>query len=271
MLNVTRIYFQDEHCAVIYKTAGEDSQSFYTGFFPQAPFAAPVNRLDAPVSGLLVIAFSARIQTVLSRAFAEHRVIKEYRAICERRTVEPAYLTEPGLLHRLEHRIGFNAKKRKAFIGSTPASGKNAKTAKEKAAALKDAVLYWRLCGKGERYDFLQIFPETGRTHQIRAQMAHTGRPVKGDLKYGARRSEKNGGIRLHCFGLRFTHPVTGASLSIQAVPQQTDPLWTACMEACAGYAGQLPENTVGVPVKMSAYRTVSTQKAVEEADCEKI
>ena len=237
--DTTRIYFEDDYCAVAYKASGENSQTFFTQLFPHKPFVAPVNRLDTPVSGIVLLAFSAHIQTLFSRAFEAGSVQKEYWAICERSTEPPAAVSEP---QRLEHWLGFHTKTQKAFIGAAPIDITPAKTSaaditkpkKHKKPALKKAVLYWTLCGKGERYDFIRISPETGRTHQIRVQMAAAGHPIKGDLKYGARRSEPSGGIRLHSYKLSFIHPVTHQNITAEVPPMQPDTLWNACMEACA-------------------------------------
>lgn len=235
----SRIYFEDDYCAVAYKASGENSQTFFAQLFPHKPFVAPVNRLDTPVSGIVLLAFSAHIQTLVSRAFEAGSVQKEYWAICERSTEPPAAVSEP---QRLEHWLGFHTKTQKAFIGAAPIDITHAnitsagitKPKKHKKPALKKAVLYWTLCGEGDRYDFIRISPETGRTHQIRVQMAAAGHPIKGDLKYGARRSESNGGIRLHSYKLSFIHPVTHQNITVEAPPMQPDTLWSACMEACA-------------------------------------
>lgn len=266
MCNIdSRIYFEDEYCALIYKKAGEDAQRFFVPFFPSQSFVSAVNRLDTPVSGLMLIAFSAPMQTTLSRLFARGTVKKEYWAICERAVCSKHAYSETcgrdpvlgytvrgpsacgqaadtqGILppdaerrsHRLEHLIGFCRKTQKAFLAAQPHA---------KSSALKKAVLYWTLCGKGEHYDFIRIEPETGRTHQIRVQMAAAGHPIKGDLKYGARRSEKTGGVRLHAYKLSFTHPVTHTYMCIAALPEPCDRLWSACMDACLPYSC-LPEN----------------------------
>ena len=227
------VYFEDEHCAVLYKDIGENAQTFFHALFPRKTFAAAVNRLDTPVSGLTVIAFSAQVQTSLSEAFRNNAVRKEYQAVCEQGTdsalVSAAY-------YRAEHLIGFHVKKQKAFICSEAdrhCARQPDGAVKRRNSKLKKAVLYWQLCGRGERYDFIRILPETGRTHQIRAPMAFLGRPIKGDLKYGAQRSERGGGIRLHCYSLCFTHPVTGAAVTCCAEPVRQDELWKACCCAC--------------------------------------
>ena len=233
-----RIYFEDDYCAVAYKASGENSQTFFAPLFPHKPFVAPVNRLDTPVSGLVLLAFSARIQTLFSRAFEAGSVQKEYWAICE---WSPVHSAEISGTQRLEHWLGFHTKTQKAFVGAAPleaappdtTSGGIIKPQKQKRQPLKKAILYWTLCGKGERYDFIRISPETGRTHQIRVQMAAAGHPIKGDLKYGARRSEHGGGIRLHSYKVSFIHPVTRQNITIEASPVQPDTLWRACIDVC--------------------------------------
>ena len=229
-----RIYFEDDYCAVVYKASGENSQTFFMPLFQCQSFITPVNRLDTPVSGIVLLAFSAHVQTLLSRAFEAGSVQKEYWAICERPT---ACSVEASETQRLEHWLGFHTKTQKAFIGTVPTDTGTVSTTmpkkRGKKSPLKKAVLYWTLCGKGEHYDFIRIRPETGRTHQIRVQMAAAGHPIKGDLKYGARRSESNGGIRLHAYKLSFTHPVTHRNITVEAPPVQPDNLWQACMGAC--------------------------------------
>jgi 23S rRNA pseudouridine1911/1915/1917 synthase len=97
----------------------------------------------------------------------------------------------------------------------------------------KRSVLRCRLLGRGERYLFLEIRLITGRHHQIRAQLSHIGLPIKGDLKYGARRSEKNGGIRLHCRSLAFPNPAgDGRMIRVAAPPPEPDNLWRAFLGA---------------------------------------
>ena len=136
-----RIYFEDEYCAVVYKKTGEHSQTFFSTLFPQKTFVTAVNRLDTPVSGLVLLAFSAQAQTLFSRAFTAGEMQKEYWAICERNRRNPESKAAPetqtipegalfeqkaepeGLEHfqRLEHLVGFHTKTQKAFIaGESP-------------------------------------------------------------------------------------------------------------------------------------------------------
>ena len=101
----------------------------------------------------------------------------------------------------------------------------------------KKAVLRYRVVGKGDHYLFLEINLVTGRHHQIRAQLAAVGLHIKGDLKYGAKRSEKDGGIRLHAYSLVFPDTLKARSrrkIKVKAVPPLQDPLWKAFAEAAA-------------------------------------
>lgn len=273
MSQESRIYFEDDYCAVAYKTTGENTQTFFAPLFPHKPFVAPVNRLDTPVSGIVLLAFSAQIQTLFSRAFEAGSVQKEYWAICERTAVHSAEISGA---QRLEHWLGFHTKTQKAFIGAAPidmtptntGSASITKPQKNKTPALKKAVLYWTLCGKGERYDFIRISPVTGRTHQIRVQMAAAGHPIKGDLKYGARRSEQGGGIRLHSYKLSFVHPLTHKKITIEAPPVQPDTLWKACIDVCINSSAPIPrqqaaadKNTTTVSVAPTSGQRSSEQR----------
>ena len=273
MSKESRIYFEDDYCAVAYKATGENTQTFFAPLFPHKPFVAPVNRLDTPVSGIVLLAFSAQIQTLFSRAFEAGSVQKEYWAICERTAVHSAEISGA---QRLEHWLGFHTKTQKAFIGAAPidmtptntGSASITKPQKNKTPALKKAVLYWMLCGKGERYDFIRISPVTGRTHQIRVQMAAAGHPIKGDLKYGARRSEQGGGIRLHSYKLSFVHPLTHKKITIEAPPVQPDTLWKACIDVCINSSAPIPsqqaaadKNTTTVSVAPTSGQRSSEQR----------
>ena len=273
MSQESRIYFEDDYCAVAYKASGENNQTFFAPLFPHKPFVAPVNRLDTPVSGIVLLAFSAQIQTLFSRAFEAGSVQKEYWAICERTAVHSAEISGA---QRLEHWLGFHTKTQKAFIGAAPidmtptntGSASITKPQKNKTPALKKAVLYWTLCGKGERYDFIRISPVTGRTHQIRVQMAAAGHPIKGDLKYGARRSEQGGGIRLHSYKLSFVHPLTHKKITIEAPPVQPDTLWKACIDVCINSSAPIPrqqaaadKNTTTVSVAPTSGQRSSEQR----------
>jgi 23S rRNA pseudouridine1911/1915/1917 synthase len=103
----------------------------------------------------------------------------------------------------------------------------------EAGAGRKKAVLRYRVLGRGSHYLFWEIRLVTGRHHQIRAQLSRLGSPVKGDLKYGARRSEKGGGIRLHSYAIAFPDPsgAEGRVIRVEAPPPRPDALWEAFMD----------------------------------------
>ena len=141
----------------------------------------------------------------------------------------------PGVLsvgewHSLENYMIFDTKKQKAKITD------------EKTVKSKYAALAYRLVGTGERYNFLEIKLKTGRTHQIRCQLAYAGHVIRGDVKYGARRSQKEGGIRLHNFRLAFTDPYRGTTKRF-CVPPTKDSLWQVAWEAIENVSGTDVEN----------------------------
>ncbi|UTC75649.1 RNA pseudouridine synthase [Treponema sp. OMZ 792] len=229
MQNEVRILFEDNFFAVVLKNCGDNSQTFFKKAFSEKKYAEAVNRLDKPVSGLVLVAFSPQIHTKLNNLFKEKSVKKEYWAICKKReeakTKSPAadFKINPKSLYKkelCEAYLEFNTKIQKGFVTESKQRGKK-------------ASLYWELSGIGDNYNFLRVFPETGRTHQIRIQLAHLGMPIKGDIKYGFERTEKSGGIRLHAYSLNFCHPQTKKQIEISALPPSPDKLWSACIEAC--------------------------------------
>ena len=208
-----RLVFQNEACMVINKQAGESSESPEV----EAP-CVPVHRLDMPVTGCLLLAKTPGAAAFLNAAFAAGRVEKRYWAIVEK----PAgsVLAESG---ELVHWLSFTSAKNKSFAHNEAGQGR------------KKAVLRYRISGEGERYLFLEIDLVTGRHHQIRAQLAALGLCVKGDLKYGARRSEKSGGIRLHAYSLAFPNPLQGGGrLEAKTLPPVMDSLWAAFASSAA-------------------------------------
>ncbi|MDR1177793.1 MAG: RluA family pseudouridine synthase, partial [Spirochaetaceae bacterium] len=216
-----RILYDDPCCLVINKEVGEAVEGAGRGMTDLLallraegfPHAEAVHRLDVPVSGCALFAKTADALASLNRVFAEGRAVKKYWAITE----DPAAAGGTGpagegeLLHWIASDAGIN--KSRAF--DSPGPGR------------KEARLRYRCLGRGIRYLFLEIELITGRHHQIRAQLAAIGLHIKGDLKYGSRRSEKGGGIRLHARSLAFPHPDTGQIVSVSALPRM-DPLWEA-------------------------------------------
>ena len=231
-----RILYRDDSLAVVYKKIGEvcenDAKDVSLSLVEnmrsaleaaagrKLPDLEAVHRIDQPVSGCVLLAFDRKINAALSSEFSSGSVKKKYWAIVEK----SAGSSSGG---RLEHLIRFDHKHHKALALKKEEVRKN-------GPDWKTASLEWRLIGAGDRYDFLEIIPETGRTHQIRAQLAASGRPIKGDLKYGSRRSDPLGGIRLHAFSINFRHPVSGEMISVSAPVMNPDALWRAFMEKAA-------------------------------------
>lgn len=187
-----------------------------------------VHRLDAPVSGCVLFARTRSAFTAASALFAQGGdvggVAKRYWAIVEtpesslnRGSLRP--LLDAGELVHWIYRDG-RRNKSAAFDSSGPGR--------------KRGILRCRIAGHGERYLFLEIDLVTGRSHQIRAQLAALGLHIKGDLKYGARRSEPRGGIRLHGRSLAFRNPLPeGETIRVTAPPPIRDRLWED-FEKCA-------------------------------------
>ncbi|WP_304224627.1 RluA family pseudouridine synthase [Gracilinema caldarium] len=160
---------------------------------PFAPTA--VHRLDVPVTGCALFARNPQALAFLNEVFAQGLARKVYWAIVEKPENSSIAISQQG---ELVHWIAVDSKHNKSYAHT------------EEAPDRKQAVLRYRLVGEGEHYLFMEIELITGRHHQIRAQLASVGLHIKGDLKYGSRRSEKNGGIRLHARSLAFPDPLSG-------------------------------------------------------------
>ncbi len=167
------------------------------------------HRLDRPTSGVVVFARTSKSLARLSELFREGAVKKTYWAlVCEKPSRESA-----ALVHHLRR----NPVQNKSYASATPSAGS------------KEARLTYRLLFSLERYHLLEISLETGRHHQIRAQLAAIGCTIKGDLKYGAPRPNPGGGIHLHAREVSFPHPVKKELVRIVADPP-SDPLWDAVL-----------------------------------------
>ncbi|MBR1901672.1 MAG: RNA pseudouridine synthase [Bacteroidaceae bacterium] len=218
------VLYEDNHIIVVNKQSGEIVQGDKTGDTPLSDivktylkekynkpgnvFLGVVHRLDRPVSGVVLFAKTSKALPRLNKLFAEHeKVRKTYWAIVGNKPPQ-----ESGTLtHWLTRNEKTNTAK--AYDREVPNS--------------KKAILDYRLIAASQRYFLLEIQLHTGRHHQIRCQLAKMGFPIKGDLKYGAPRSNPDGSICLHARHLELEHPVTHEILSITApVPQ--DALWQA-------------------------------------------
>lgn len=168
-----------------------------------------VNRLDRPVSGVVLFAKTKAIMTELTDQFRHKTVEKVYLAVVQNEPPEP----EGRLVHYLQKN-----------------QAKNITTAHaEPQPGAELAELHYKVIGKTDRYFLLEIHPVSGKHHQIRAQLAAINCPIKGDVKYGARRSNPDRSIHLHAWKLTFEHPRNGSPVELVAdVPDE--PLWRSAM-----------------------------------------
>ncbi len=164
---------------------------------PGEVFLGIPHRLDRPVSGVVVYAKTSKALSRMSNLFREKDIEKVYHAIVETCPQPPS--------GTLVHHITRNTRQNKSYVHPEQVQGS------------KEARLQYRLLASSDRYHLLEILLETGRHHQIRAQLAGIGSVIKGDRKYGARRSNKNGGISLHARKISFIHPVRGERLEVVA------------------------------------------------------
>ena len=218
------ILYEDNHIIIVNKAAGEIVQGDKTGDEPLVEtlkrfvnerdakpgnvFMGVVHRLDRPVSGVVMFAKTSKALARLNAMFAAGDVHKTYWAITRNR---------PGKTEdTLKHYITFTERNNKSYASPTPKPG------------AKEARLSYRLLTATERYNLLEVNLMTGRKHQIRVQLSAIGCPVRGDLKYGDKRSNPDGSISLHARRIRFVHPVSGKEIDITAPVPQHDNLWRA-------------------------------------------
>ena len=226
-----QVVYEDNHIIIVNKQSGEIVQGDKTGdrplsdlvkdyikeryAKPGAVFLGVVHRLDRPVSGLVVFARTSKALTRLNKMFAEGEVHKTYWAIVgsEKIKVKSEKFCADGEWHTLENWLTRNEKQNKnyAYDHEVPNS--------------KKAILKYRTIGYGDRYTLLEVQLMTGRHHQIRCQLAAMGCPIKGDLKYGAPRSNPDGSISLNAHRIEFVHPVSKEKICLES-PLPTDNLW---------------------------------------------
>ena len=220
-----QVLYEDNHIIAVSKTCHEIVQGDKTGDTPlseivkayikekyQKPgevFLGVTHRLDRPTTGVVLFARTSKALARLNAMFQSHELIrKTYWAIVEK---NDRLLGDEAI--RLEHYLWRNEKQNKSFV------------VKVGTKDAKRAVLTYKAIAQSDRYTLLEINLETGRHHQIRCQLAAIGLPIKGDLKYGAKRSNPDGGISLHARKIEFVHPVSKLPISITA-PLPNDALW---------------------------------------------
>ena len=178
---------------------------------PGNVFVGVTHRLDRPVTGVVVFAKTSKALARMNELFRTGEIKKTYWAIVRNRP--------PEVEQELTHWLVRNEKQNKSYV-CTPSQKRDA----------RKAVLHYRLLAQSENYYLLEIDLQTGRHHQIRCQLAAIGCPIRGDLKYGAGRSNPDGGISLHARRVSFVHPVSKRPINIVA-PVPDEPLWKALTE----------------------------------------
>ncbi len=218
------VLFEDNHLCIVNKKAGDISQGDKTGDTPlneivkgyikkkyNKPgnvFLGTVHRLDRPTSGIIIFAKTSKALERLNKMLRKKEIIKTYWAIVKKQPNK-----EKGTLINY---LKKNQKNNKSSVFLKEITGS------------KKAILHYSTLKQLSNYTLLEINLETGRHHQIRCQLGHIGSPIKGDLKYGFNRSNKDGSIHLHAKKIQFTHPVTKENLEFTA-PLPNDVIWNAC------------------------------------------
>ena len=218
-----QILHEDNHIIAINKRVGDIVQGDKTGDIPLSEvvkeyikekykkpgevFLGVVHRLDRPTTGIVVFARTSKALTRLNEMFSNRETQKTYWAVVKNKPEKE----QDTLVHFLKRNEKNNTSK--AHIKEVEAS--------------KKAILDYTLLKQLDNYSALEINLHTGRHHQIRAQLAAIGSPIKGDLKYGFERSNTDGGIHLHARKLNFIHPVTKVTIELIA-PTPKDKIWGA-------------------------------------------
>jgi len=220
-----QIIFEDNHILVINKKVGQLVQGDKTGDKslleliknhiknrdqkPGNVFLGLVHRIDRPTSGLVIYAKTSKALTRLTKMVKDREIKKTYWAVVPKSDIPQSAL----LINYLQK----NEKTNKSTVFTKATDN------------AKEAILNYEVIRQLDNFMLLEIDLETGRHHQIRAQLSKIGASIKGDLKYGAPRSNPDGGIHLHARKLEFTHPVTKENVVITAPVPKEDPVWQAC------------------------------------------
>lgn len=235
-----QIIYEDNHLLIVSKTCHEIVQGDKTGDEPlpetlkrfikerdQKPgnvFLGVTHRLDRPTTGVVIFAKTSKALERMNRMFAENEVHKTYWAIVSAphsQQGEAGNLWGMPLEADLKHWLVRNEKQNRSYAYDTLDEAMRHAPQKE----CKEARLHYRLIATTPRYALLEVHLFTGRHHQIRCQLSHIGLCIKGDLKYGAPRSNPDGGISLHSRHTEFVHPVSKETISVTA-PVPDDTLW---------------------------------------------
>lgn len=224
MLTENQILFEDNHIIIINKKAGQLVQGDKTGDIslldevksyiklkyskPGNVFAGLVHRIDRPTSGIVIFAKTSKALTRLTEMIKKREIKKTYWAVVKKNEIPET--------QRLIHYLKKNEKNNKAIIFNTSSA----------QSGSKEAILTYKIIKKSDHYLLLEIDLETGRHHQIRAQLSAIKCPIKGDLKYGADRSNSDGSIHLLARKIEFIHPIKKEKIILEAPVPENDNLW---------------------------------------------
>ena len=220
------VLYEDNHIIAVNKKPSDIVQGDKTGDRPLGEFVKDyikkkynkpgdvflgvVHRLDRPVSGVILFARTSKALSRLNELFRSKQVQKTYWAVVKNKP-NP---TKDILVHYLKK----NQQKNKSTAFN-----------REEDGTLKSYLSY-QLIKSLDNYHLLEVLPKTGRHHQIRVQLSKIGSPIKGDIKYGSDRTNKDASIHLHARKIEFIHPVKKEPISISATPPKKDSIWKACL-----------------------------------------
>ena len=219
-----QVLFEDNHIVIVNKRSGDITQGDKTGDKPLSDvvkeyvkvkynkvgnvFLGVVHRLDRPTSGVIIFARTSKALERLNKMLRDKIINKTYWAVIKNHPEK-------------EKNTLIN------YLKKNPKNNKSSVYTKEITDS-KKAILHYNVIKKLDNYSLVEIDLETGRHHQIRAQLSFIGFPIKGDLKYGFNRSNKDGSIHLHARKIEFVHPVTKEQISVIA-PTPKEVIWNAC------------------------------------------
>ncbi|CAM1339295.1 RluA family pseudouridine synthase [Tenacibaculum aestuarii] len=220
-----QVLHEDNHIIVVNKRAGDIVQGDKTGDKPLSDvvkeyikenynkpgnvFLGTVHRLDRPTTGIVIYARTSKALERLNKMLRDKTIKKTYWAVVQQQPKKASdTLTN--------------------YLKKNPKNNKSKAFTKEVKGS-KKAILHYKTLKNLDNYSLLEVDLETGRHHQIRVQLSNIGAIIKGDLKYGAKRSNKDGSIHLHARKIEFTHPVSKELIKLTA-PTPSDPIWDACL-----------------------------------------
>ncbi|MDA8956410.1 RluA family pseudouridine synthase [Flavobacteriales bacterium] len=225
MINVL---YEDNHIIAVNKNPSDIIQGDKTGDKPLGEFVKDyikkkydkpgdvflgvVHRIDRPVSGVILFAKTSKALTRLNKLFQERAVKKTYWAVVKNKPTDES--------RRLVHYLKKNQQKNKSFAFNREENG----------ALLSE--LDYKLIKNLDSFYLLEVKPKTGRHHQIRVQLSSIGSPIKGDIKYGSKRTNSDASIHLHARKIEFVHPIKKEKIEIIAPPPSKDSIWKACLNS---------------------------------------